>query len=96
MQYLKVEWIHNFEDEPIIIYSEIDDKYNEIRKVEIYRNNKVGYADLNTEFGGTRLSEEPIPTLSEIALDSQFRPIEIDKQEFEKIWLEKVQDNKYY
>lgn len=96
MKYLKVEWIHSLEDEPIIIYSEIDDKFNETRKVEIYRNNKVGYADFNVEFGGTRLSEEPLPSLQEIALDKQFKPTEIDKQEFEKIWIKKSHGNKCY
>ncbi|MCT8978800.1 hypothetical protein N4T77_19655 [Clostridium sp. CX1] len=94
MKYLKVEWIHSLQNEPIIIYSEIDNKYNEIRKVEIYRDNKIGYADLNTEFRGTRLSEEPLPTLSEIALDNQFKPMEIDKHEFEEVWLKRMQLNK--
>ncbi|MCT8978822.1 hypothetical protein N4T77_19780 [Clostridium sp. CX1] len=94
MRYLKIEWIHNLEHEPIIIYSEIDDKYNEIRKVEIYRDNKIEYADLNTEFGGTRLSEEPLLTLSETASDNQFKPMEIGKREFEKVWLKRIQCNK--
>ncbi len=36
--------------------------------------------------GSTRLGEEPIPPLSEIASDPQFEPIEITKEEFEEIW----------
>jgi hypothetical protein len=88
--YLKVEWIHDFIDEPILIYMELDYERNEIRKVEIYSNNKIGYADLNHEYAGTRLSLEPIPTIDEIVEDEQFKPVEISNEEFEKVWSEAV------
>ena len=39
MTYIKVQWIHNFEDEPILLYSELDSMRNEVRKVEVYKNN---------------------------------------------------------
>lgn len=90
MEYLKVKWIHQWEDEPAIIYSEIDSHRNEKRKIELFRNGQVGYAIGNTERGGTRLSEGPLPTLQSIAADPQFEPSNISKGEFERMWKEKA------
>ena len=44
MEYIKVYWMHDFIDEPIILYSELDEKRFEVRKIEIYRNNRIAYA----------------------------------------------------
>jgi hypothetical protein len=90
LKYIKVEWIHDFTDEPVIIYSEIDNERNEIRKVELFRDGKAGYAINDIEFGGSGLSECPLPELEEIASDQQFKPFEITKEEFETVWSEKV------
>lgn len=85
-----VDWFHNFYDEPIKIYSEIDDQRNEVRKIELFRDDKIGYATEKVEFGGCRLSECPIPEIEEIAANPEFKPIEISKEEFEEIWQSKV------
>lgn len=85
MIYLKVKWIHNFDDEPTYIYSELDKDLNELRKVEIHKNNTIGYAFDDIEFNGTQLSIESLPTIEEISLDKQFEPSYISKEEFEKI-----------
>jgi len=90
MEYIKVEWIHIFEDEPNEIYSEIDEMRNEIREIELFKNGKIGYATESVEFGGSGLSECPLPEIEEIAQDSQFKPIRISGEEFEAVWYEKV------
>lgn len=90
MEYLKVEWKHNYHDEPILIYSEIDDRRNELRKVEIYRDGRIGYADKNDEYLDAGLSEKPLPTLEEIAYDKQFKPELIYKEDFEMVWLNRT------
>jgi hypothetical protein len=66
--YLRVEWHHEHEheDEPIVLYSEIDDGL-QIRKVEVYRSGRLDYADYKTETGTTKLSEVVMPSLDEIA-----------------------------
>lgn len=87
MIYLKVKWNHNFDDEPTYIYSELDNDLNELRKVEIYKNNTIGYAFDDIEYNGTQLSIESLPTIEEISLDKQFEPSYISKEEFEKIWI---------
>lgn len=90
MNYILVEWIHDLPDEPSLLLSELDEQQNEVRKIEIFPNGKVGYASSGIEVGGTRLSIEPIPDLSEIASDPQFKPRYISKEEFEKFWNENV------
>jgi hypothetical protein len=86
MNYLKIKWIHSSSDEPVLLYSEVDDQRWEVRKVEIYEDGHSGYAGPEELGGSTKLGEEPIPTLPEIASDPQFDPVEITKEEFEEIW----------
>ena len=86
MTYIKVQWIHDFEDEPILLYSELDSMRNEVRKVEVYKNNELGYACENKSVNGTFLSKTEIPSLEDINLDVQFEASEIDKEYFESIW----------
>jgi hypothetical protein len=88
MEYLQITWIHDFEDEPVLLYSEIDNDRNEIRKIEVYKDDSFGLATKNYEFGGTRLSLEPIPKIDEIAEDTQFITKTISKKEFDTIWHE--------
>jgi len=86
MIYLKVEWLHELQAEPIILYSELSDERSELRKVEVFRNGVLGYAyDVDSK-GTTQLSETTLPSESEIASDAQFKPTIITKEEFEEIW----------
>ncbi|MEI5906970.1 hypothetical protein WAK64_07860 [Bacillus spongiae] len=91
MQFLKIEWIHDITDEPYIIFAELDDVGYENRKIEIYKNGRVGYATQSSEFGGSTLSEYSYPAFEEIASNSEFIPVEISKEEFEGIWNENVE-----
>ena len=91
--YIKVQWIHDFQDEPIFLYSELDSERNEIRKVEIYKNDKLGYACENKSVNGTFLSKTEIPSLEDINADVQFDACEIDKEYFESIWSNAVSKN---
>ena len=86
MKYIIVKWQHQNPGEPTLLYSELDDAGWEIRKVEVFADGRVGYADRSGTNGGTRLSIEPLPSLIEIATDPQFEPREIAKDEFEKVW----------
>jgi hypothetical protein len=86
MRYIKVEWLQSNPDYPVELYSEIDEEGWELRKVEIFRDCHAGFADRLEEHGTTRLSVEPLPTIEEIASDSQFRPVEISHHTFEEVW----------
>lgn len=86
MTYIKVSWKHSFSDEPVLMYSELDENRNEIRKVEIYRDGIMGYAWKDISMNGTTLSESEIPELSVINKDIQFEGVGIIKDEFDIIW----------
>jgi len=38
MRYVLAEWDHDLDDEPYLVYSELDDTRREVRRVEFYRN----------------------------------------------------------
>ncbi len=82
MQYIQVQWNHNNIQYPILLFSEIDDVSRmELRKVELYRNGIIDFADSGRETGKTKLGIVPLPPLEEIACDSQFIPTQITQQE---------------
>lgn len=86
MEYIRVKWKHTSSDEPVLLYSELDMDRYELRKVEIYLDGRKGYASATEEKAGTRLGDQPVPPLAEIALDDEFEPVEISKEEFETVW----------
>lgn len=90
MEYVKYIWIHNFKDEPMLIYSELDKERYETRKVEFYKNGKIGCASDRVEHH-TFLGLEPMPSIEEINEDEEFFVIPISVEEFEIIWREKAQ-----
>ncbi|ARU62737.1 hypothetical protein CBW65_18515 [Tumebacillus avium] len=85
---MKCEWLHDDENDPILIYSEMDDERYEVRKIEFYRDGRYGYAYEAVEVGGSGLGEVPVPTIEEIAEDEfgHFVPMKISKEDFEKVW----------
>ncbi|WKA26900.1 DUF6881 domain-containing protein [Bradyrhizobium roseum] len=87
VDYIKVGWKQNALDTPLLLYSELDDKRWEVRKVEVFPDGSLGYADRSTPEGTTFLSLEPLPTLLQIALMPEFDAVAITKDEFETIWL---------
>lgn len=85
-RYQRVHWDHKFEDEPIVLYSEITADGREIRKVDEYRNGRLDFADVKRTTGTTVLSEKTMPSLNDIARQAEFRPEEITREEFEEVW----------
>ena len=57
MEYLKVKWRHHHPDEPIEIYSEINQDRWEVRKVEVFRDGTSTYAFPLYHTGDTWLAE---------------------------------------
>ena len=82
----RVEWHHNFDEEPLIIYSEIDANGFEIRKVKQFRDGTSTFADESTTTGTTWLSEVAVPSLNEIAEQSEFKAEPIEASTFEAVW----------
>jgi hypothetical protein len=86
MKYIRVKWKHGNPDEPVWLFSELDPEGRELRKIECFKNGFCDYATPIESTGHTALSTSPIPDLSVIARDPEFEPVEIPKEEFEKVW----------
>lgn len=86
MKYVKVKWLHSHLDEPVLLYSELNDEMWETRKVEVYADGRANFADSEGRSGSTKLGVEPYPTLEDIATDPQFEPVAVSQAEFEEVW----------
>ncbi len=84
--YVRVRWIHNDADYPVLIYAEWDQDNYETRKVDVYLDGHCEFASKTEQSLNGGLGECAIPPLCEIALDPEFEPIEISKDEFERVW----------
>jgi hypothetical protein len=92
MKYIVCDWKHDDPGFPIRIYSELDEERYETRKIEIFPDGRVGYADLEkVDNGDTGLSEKPLPSIEEINADPVFDAKEISKEEFEQVWCKYVE-----
>jgi hypothetical protein len=88
--YLRVTWIHQHTDEPVVLFSELDDQRMEMRKVEVFRDGSIGWACAAGARGKSRLGEVPIPSLHDITLQAELQPDVIGVQDFERIWIDAV------
>jgi hypothetical protein len=86
MRYVKVRWIHTSPNYPELIYSELDQEMWEMRKVEVYADGRMDFANSNERSGNAKLGIAPYPPLEEIATDPQFDPMVISVEEFESMW----------
>jgi|SRR5215470_1082504 len=89
MKYFKVRWIHQHSDEPVWLYSELDEDAWEIRKVEVFADGSQGFASPSECKGPTALGIVPVPPLEVIVKDPEFEGTEITKEEFEELWLKR-------
>ncbi len=84
--YIRVEWKHESPDDPILLYSELDEQRWEVRKVEMFRDGRVTHAWGKGSTGTTQLGDQPVPSVAEIAANPEFAVREIDRAEFEATW----------
>lgn len=72
------------------LWSELAPNREEKRKVEVWADGRIGYADSGCEHGGTRLGDGPLPSFDEIAADPEFEPHVISASEFQDCWTRNV------
>lgn len=84
--YFACQWIGAGPGYPVHLYSELDADRWEVRKVDVFPDGSMGFADELREHRGTFLGTAPVPAIEEIAQDPQFLPRQIDKDEFERVW----------
>ena len=89
MKYVLAEWDHDLDDEPYLVYSELDGARRETRRVEFYRNG------ITFSYGAERGSEgalaaEPFPEdlrdLEAPEGEGEFSAREIPPSLFYEIW----------
>lgn len=88
MDYVLVEWEHDLDDEPYLVYSELDGSRRETRRVEFFRNG------ICFSYGAERgnegaLAKEPFPEdLRQITggEDGECAARAIPRQLFQEIW----------
>ncbi len=94
MKYEVLIWKHDFEDEPVVIYSELDGKRFEVRKVEVFKDGKFNWSTGDSGTGNCRLGVYSIPPLEEVNSNSKFESNEIPQDEFEVIWEKALKKSK--
>lgn len=88
MRYQFVEWLHEFDSEPVAIIQELTDDGWEVRKIEVFPGGSVGLASSRFEFGGSVLAELPSPGLDVINRSPEFNGVAIGPRLFEALWRE--------
>jgi hypothetical protein len=86
MKYIRLKWNHTNPDEPVWIFSELDETGKEVRKIECFRNGFCDIANAKASSGTAKLTTLPLPPLSVLTRDPEFRGVEISKDEFEQVW----------
>lgn len=98
MEYIRVKWKHSNPDEPTILYSELeifDGLRWEVRKVHVWADGRIGYADEKVHTPSTELGDQPFSDIKNQSLDEMlqtsildttFEPAVISKEEFEEVW----------
>ena len=84
--FYQVRWLHDFDDEPILLTSHVDHRRAEVRKVDRYRSGWLDLAGPDIQTGSTFLSSEPFPSFAHIAEQDDFEIEEIDEATFETTW----------
>ncbi|MFB9462589.1 DUF6881 domain-containing protein [Streptomyces cinereospinus] len=88
MRYVKVVWIHDSVDDPMVYLSELGDDGYETRKVQFYWDGRSEWADESFETATIGPSGIPFPLLGEIASQPEFTAQVITPEEFERAWNE--------
>jgi hypothetical protein len=86
MKYIRLKWNHTNPDEPVWIFSEVDVTGKEVRKIECFRNGFCDVANATIRSGTAALTTLPLPDLSVLTRDPEFKGIEITKEQFEEVW----------
>ena len=84
--YLYSKWKDSPAGCPVEFYSELDDFRYETRKVEVFKDGKLGFASSAVASDDTQLGIVPVPPMSEIISQTEFESREISQREFEDKW----------
>ncbi|MFG1790410.1 DUF6881 domain-containing protein [Nocardia sp. NPDC049149] len=86
MRYMKVMRTNASDDDPAIVFSEIDDDGYESRKVEIFVSGRSDFASVSMEGEPTWLATAPLPSADEVSLQPGCKGEDISAVEFQAEW----------
>jgi hypothetical protein len=84
--HLKVRWHQDSGDYPVLLFCELDGERYEVRKVEVFADGRMAYAQEAEEIGDCMLGYVVTPPAAEIAADPQFEVLCADALQFERAW----------
>lgn len=84
--YQRVQWKHDLDDQPVVLWAEINSDGFERRKVDEFADGTFGFAIKEGESGGTRLAIVPMPALEQINAQHEFEAAEVTQQQFDEVW----------
>src|SRR2546429_8879452 len=85
-QYQRTEWRHENPNNPVDIYSELDEDRWEVRKVEVFADGRMWYSDGVDTVGRTGLSEVQLPPVGSEPPGSPLTTSVLDRDTFEEMW----------
>jgi hypothetical protein len=86
MTYEKLRWLQNLPGLPVLIFSEVDEARWEVRRIEVFADGTMRYADRDTPHdANTGLSEVQMST-GRSAGNPEFVFETIDADGFDKAW----------
>jgi hypothetical protein len=88
MEFIDVAWRHHKVEDPVRLVSELNSGRYETRKLEFFPDGRVGFASSEASSNNTELGVVPVPSVEEINSDPQFHASNIERQEFEALWLQ--------
>ena len=95
MKYFAMRWVHSDPEYPVLRLGEFDGAGWEQRKIDVYRDGRVGFADTQEE-RDAELAGVPMPGLDAIADETEHAPREISREEFERFWDQRRADGAYW
>ena len=106
MEYIRIIWKHASLEDPSVIYSELETlnglRY-ESRKVETWKDGRIGYANQQHHTLTTQLGDQPFSTIVNQSLEDLlkdsisndvFEPTVISKEEFEEVYRQAINSGK--
>ncbi len=84
--YFAARWHHEDDQDPVLLFEELDDQRYEMRKVHEFRDGRLERTDRIALELKTSLSYVPLPTEAEIDAQPEFTLLPLTAEAFDDAW----------